>query len=150
MEVISTKAADDILARIFESSPNPSPLDQAEETLRHPKKLVYVAMSNRNFFWRAHIQKFVLDAGGVPISPFMLFDYYLVHTVPKHVVREAMNNLLARSDECWVFGRLSLGVKVQIGIAKRLSKPVQYYDISELPEAVLPISEETAEEERRD
>ncbi|MGH7910679.1 MAG: hypothetical protein ACREQM_06730 [Candidatus Dormibacteraceae bacterium] len=150
MEILSTKAADDILARIFEASPNPSPLDQAEETLRHPKKLVYVAMSNRNFFWRAHIQKFVLDAGMVPVSPFMLFDYYLVHTVPKHVVREAMNNLLARADECWVFGRISLGVKVQIGIAKRLSKPVQYYDISELPEALLPISEETAEEERRD
>jgi hypothetical protein len=150
MEILSTKAADDILARIFEASPNPSPLDQAEETLRHPKKLVYVAMSNRNFFWRAHVQKFVLDAGMVPISPFMLFDYYLIHTVPKHVVREAMNNLLARADECWVFGRISLGVKVQIGIAKRLSKPVQYYDISELPEVVLPISEETAEEERRD
>ncbi len=150
MEILSTKAADDILARIFEASPSPSPLDQAEETLRHPKRVIYVAMSNRNFYWRAHIQKFVLDAGMVPVSPFMLFDYYLVHTVPKHIVREAMNNLLARCDECWVFGRISLGVKVQVGIAKRLSKPVQYYDISELPEVVLPISEETAEEERRD
>ncbi len=150
MEILSTKAADDILARIFEASPSPSPLDQAEETLRHPKRVIYVAMSNRNFYWRSHIQKFVLDGGAVPVSPFMLFDYYLIHTVPKHIVREAMNNLLARCDECWVFGRISLGVKVQIGIAKRLSKPVQYYDISELPEAVLPISEETAEEERRD
>jgi hypothetical protein len=150
MEILSTKAADDILARIFEASPNPSPLDQAEETLRHPKRVIYVAMSNRNFYWRSHIQKFVLDSGQVPVSPFMLFDYYLIHTVPKHIVREAMNNLLARCDECWIFGRISLGVKVQIGIAKRLSKPVQYYDISELPEAVLPISEETAEEERRD
>jgi hypothetical protein len=150
MEILSTKAADDILARIFEATPSPSPLDQAEETLRHPKRVVYVAMSNRNFYWRSHIQKFVLDAGMVPVSPFMLFDYYLIHTVPKHIVREAMNNLLARCDECWIFGRISLGVKVQIGIAKRLAKPVQYYDISELPEAVLPISEETAEEERRD
>ncbi|MFZ0217024.1 MAG: hypothetical protein WAM30_13925 [Candidatus Dormiibacterota bacterium] len=150
MEILSTKAADDILARIFQPSPDPSALDQAEETLRHPKKLVYVAMSNRNFYWRAHVQKFVLDSGMVPISPFMLFDYYLLHTVPKHIVREAMNNLLARSDECWVFGRISLGVRVQIGIAKRLSRPLAYFDISDLPEAVLPISEETAEEERRD
>ena len=150
MEVLSTKAADDILARIFQPSPGPSALDQAEETLRHPKKLVYVAMSNRNFYWRSHIQKFVLDNGMVPISPFMLFDYYLLHTVPKHIVREAMNNLLAHSDECWVFGRLSLGVKVQIGIAKRLAKPLHYFDISDLPEAVMRISEETAEEERRD
>jgi hypothetical protein len=61
-----------------------------------------------------------------------------------------MNNLLAKCDECWVFGRISLGVKVQIGIAKRLNKPVRYFDISELPEAVIPISEETAQEELRD
>lgn len=150
MDSVSEKAADEILERIFQPTPKPSPMDQAEETLRHPKRLVYVAMSNRNFFWRSHIQKFILDSGMVPVSPFMLFDYYLLHTVSKATVREAMNNLLARSDEVWVFGRLSLGVQVQIGIAKRLNKPVRYYDISELPVAVLPISEETAEEEVRD
>ncbi len=150
MELVAGKAADEILERIFQSTPKPSALDQAEETLRHPKKLVYVAMSNRNFYWRAHVQKFVLDSGMVPVSPFMLFDYYLLHTVPKSTVREAMNNLLARCDECWVFGRISLGVKVQIGIAKRLNKPVRYFDISELPVTILPISEGTAQEEIRD
>ena len=150
MEVVSGRFAEDILERIFRPTTKPSALDQAEQTLRHPKRLVYVAMSNRNFYWRNHIQKFVLDSGMIPVSPFMLFDYYLLHTVPKTVVREAMNNLLARSDEIWVFGRISLGVKVQIGIAKRLSKPVRYFDISELPVAVLPISAETAEEEIRD
>lgn len=150
MEVVSGRFADDILERIFRPSTKPSALDQAEETLRHPKRLIYVAMSNRNFYWRNHIQKFVLDSGVIPVSPFMLFDYYLLHTVPKTVVRDAMNNLLARCDEVWVFGRISLGVKVQVGIAKRMSKPVRYFDISELPVAVLPISEETAEEEIRD
>ena len=150
MEVVSGRFADDILERIFQPTTKPSALDQAEDTLRHPKRLVYVAMSNRNFYWRNHIQKFVLDSGMVPVSPFMLFDYYLLHTVPKSVVREAMNNLLARCDEVWVFGRISLGVKVQIGIAKRMSKPLRYFDISELPIAVLPISAETAEEEIRD
>jgi hypothetical protein len=147
---ITGKAAEDILERIFQPTTKPSARDQAEETLRHPKRLVYVAMSNRSFYWRAHIQKFVLDSGLVPISPFMLFDYYLMHTVDKDVVREAMNNLLSRSDEVWVFGRLSLGVKVQVGIAKRLSKPIRYFDISDLPVAVMPISEETAQEELRD
>lgn len=150
MQLLSVKEAEDILERIFASSPNPSALDQAEETLRHPKRLVYAAMSNRNFYWRHHIQKFILDSSMVPVSPFMLFDYYLLHTVSKGVVREAMNNLMARCDECWVFGRISLGVKVQIGIAKRLNKPVRYFDISELPVAVIPISEGTAEEELRD
>jgi hypothetical protein len=147
---ITGKAAEDILERIFQPTTKPSARDQAEETLRHPKRLVYVAMSNRSFYWRAHIQKFVLDSGLVPVSPFMLFDYYLMHTVDKDVVREAMNNLLSRSDEVWVFGRLSLGVKVQVGIAKRLNKSVRYFDISDLPIAVMPISEETAQEELRD
>ena len=147
---IEGKAAEDILERIFQPTTKPSARDQAEETLRHPKRLVYVAMSNKVFYWRAHVQKFVLDSGLVPISPFMLFDYYLMHTVSKEVVREAMNNLLARSDEVWVFGRLSLGVKVQVGIAKRLNKPVRYFDITDLPVAVMPISEETAQEELRD
>src|SRR6266853_3964301 len=147
---LAGKVADDILERIFQPATKPSARDQAEETLRHPKRLVYVAMSNKAFYWRAHIQKFILDSGMVPVSPFMLFDYYLLHTVPKTVFREAMNNLLARCDEVWVFGRISLGVKVQIGIAKRMSKPVRYFDISELPVAVIPISAETAEEEIRD
>src|SRR5260370_23092107 len=147
---ITGKAAEDILERIFQHMTKASAMDEAEETLRHPKRLVYVAMSNKAFYWRAHIQKFVLDSGMVPVSPFMLFDYYLMHTVSKEIVREAMNNLLARSDEVWVFGRLSLGVKVQVGIAKRMNKPVPYVDISDLPVAVMPISEETAEEELRD
>jgi len=147
---ITGKAAEDILERIFAPTTKPSARDQAEETLRHPKRIVYVAMSNKSFYWRAHIHKFVLDSGLVPVSPFMLFDYYLMHTVDKEIVRVAMNNLLARSDEVWVFGRLSLGVKVQVGIAKRMSKPVRYFDISDLPVAVMPISEETAQEELRD
>src|SRR4029077_18888436 len=115
---ITGKAAEDILERIFQPMTKPSAMDQAEETLRHPKRLVYVAMSNKAFYWRAHIQKVVLDSGVVSVSLFMLFDYYLMHTVSKEIVREAMNNLLAHSDEVLVLGRLSLVVKVQVGIAK--------------------------------
>src|ERR1700740_3588792 len=141
---VAGKAAEDILERIFQPTTKPSARDQAEETLRHPKRLAYVAMSNKAFYWRAHNQKFVLDSGMVPVSPFMLFDYYLMHTVDKDVVREAMNNLISRCDEVWGFGRLRVGVKVQVGIEKRQNKPVRYFDISDLPVAVMPISEETA------
>src|SRR5260370_35235422 len=130
MEVVSGRFAEDILERIFRPTTKPSALDQAEQTLRHPRRLVYIAMSNRNFYWRNHVQKFVLDSGMVPVSPFMLFDYYLLHTVPKTVVREAMNNLLARCDEAWGFGRISLRVKGQIAIARRLTKPIRHFDIS--------------------
>ncbi len=144
------RAAEDILDRIFRRVEKPSPQAQAEEAINHPKSLVYVAMSNRSFYWRAHIQQYVLDQGSVPISPFMLFDYYLLHTVSKQVVREAMNNLIVRCDEMWVFGPISLGVKVQIGIARRVGRPVRFFDIAELPSAILPIPEERAKEEHRE
>ena len=144
------KSADEILAAIFAPVPEASPLEQLEQTLRRPKKLIYIAMSNRNFYWRMHISKFVLDQGFVPINPFMLFDYYLLHTVSKQLVREAFNNLLARCDEVWVFGTISLGVKVQVGIAKRLKRPLRFYDIADLPERVVRISEKLAQEEGRD
>src|SRR4029077_17735855 len=116
---IGVKNAEDILERIFTPTPKASPAEQAERALRRPRQLVYVGMSNRNFYWRQHVTKFVLDEGFVPITPFMLFDYYLLHTVPKETIREAFNNLIVRCDQMWIFGNMSLGVKVQIGIAKR-------------------------------
>src|SRR5260370_42428866 len=93
---ITGKAAADILERIFQPMTKPSAMDQAEETLRHPKRLVYVAMSNKAFYWRAPIQKFVLDSGLVPVSPFMLFDYYLMHTPSQENMRGAIENPPAR------------------------------------------------------
>src|SRR5260370_19223220 len=138
MATISGKAAEDILERIFQPATKPSAMDQAEETLRHPKRLVYVAMSNKAFYWRAHIQKFVLDSGMVPVSPFMLFDYYLMHTVSKDIVREAMNNLLARCAEAWVLPPLSLGLTAHVRIPKPMHTPLRYFDISDLPVTIMP------------
>src|SRR6202022_625550 len=69
---------------------------------------------------------------------------------PKQLVREAIKNLVAPCDEVWVFGPMSLGVKVQLGIAKRLKKPLRFYDIADLPEQVYRISEKLAQEEGRD
>jgi hypothetical protein len=143
----TTKNAEDILERIFTPRPKATPAEQAERALRRPRRLVYCALSNRNFYWRQHITKFVLDEGAVPICPFMLFDYYLLHTVPKETVREAFNNLIVRSDEMWVFGTMSLGVKVQVGIAKRLKKPLRFYDITDLPYRVVSVPEAMAREE---
>ena len=146
-QTTAVKNADEILERIFMPRPKATAAEQAERALRRPKKLIYCALSNRNFFWRQHVTKFVLDEGHVPICPFMLFDYYLLHTVPKETVREAINNLIVRCDEMWVFGKMSLGVKVQVGIAKRLKKAVRYYDVSELPYRPLPVSESAVSEE---
>ncbi|MBV8195310.1 MAG: hypothetical protein JOY80_07250 [Candidatus Dormibacteraeota bacterium] len=143
----AVKSAEDILERIFTPTPKASPAEQAELALRRPKQLIYCALSNRYFFWRQHITKFVLDEGHVPVVPFMLFDYYLLHTVPKETVRSACNNLIVRSDQMWVFGNLSLGVKVQIGIAKRLKKPVRFYDITDMPYRVVSVPEALLKED---
>ena len=147
---MQVKSAEQILESLFSPTPKATPVEQAERTLRRPKKVVYVAMGNRNFHWRMHVTKYVLDEGCVPVNPFMLFDYYLMHTVKKETVREAMNNLLVKCDEVWVFGKMSLGVEVQVGIAKRLKKPLRYYDIADLPERVVRISEGAAQGEPRD
>src|SRR5258706_11705253 len=95
---ITGKAAEDILERIFQPMTKPSAMDQAEETLRHPKRLVYVAMSNKAFYWRAHIHKFVLHLRFVPVSPVMLFDFYLMPTGSKGVVTEGMKQRFPRPD----------------------------------------------------
>jgi hypothetical protein len=140
-QAAAPKSAEDILERIFTPTPKASPAEQAERALRRPKQLIYCAIANRNFYWRAHVTKFVLDEGHVPIVPFMLFDYYLLHTVPKETVREAFNNLIVRCDQMWVFGTMSLGVKVQVGIAKRLKKPLRFYDITDMPYRVVNVPE---------
>ena len=141
------KNAEEILERIFTLTPKASPAEQAEKALRRPKQLIYCALSNRNFYWRQHITKFVLDEGHVPIVPFMLFDYYLLHTVPKETVREAINNLIVRCDQMWVFGNMSLGIKVQIGIAKRLKKPIRFHDLTDMPYRVVSVPEGMLREE---
>src|SRR5260370_6234407 len=70
---VSGKAAEDILERIFQPTTKPSARDQAEETLRHPKRLVYVAMSNKVFYWRADLPQLLIAPRHVPRPPFSLF-----------------------------------------------------------------------------
>src|SRR5258706_2240737 len=115
---ITGKAAEDILERIFQPMTKPSAMDQAEETLRHPKRLVYVAMSNKAFYWRAHIQKFLLHFGLVPVGPLIAFHYYLMHTRLKGSVPEGIDNLLAPCDQDLGFCRFTLAVHVADGLTK--------------------------------
>src|SRR5437764_15278259 len=53
------KSAEDILASIFSPVPEASPVEQLEQTVRRPKKVIYIAMANRNFYWRFHVLKMV-------------------------------------------------------------------------------------------
>jgi len=110
------------------------------------KNLVYTAMSKHLFYYRMHISKYVIEQHGVPLNPFMIFDYFLLDSVDRDLVREGNNNLVKRSDEVWVFGPISNGVLAEIKIANGLKKPVRYFKI-EKPNNITPISVEEVEME---
>lgn len=107
-----------------------------KDTFAHPalkvqqdKPLVYTAMSKYLFYYRMFISAFVLEKGGVPLNPFMVFDYFLLDRVDRDLVREGNNNLVKRCDEFWVFGAISNGVLAEIQIANENHKTVCYFAI---------------------
>lgn len=93
------------------------------------KPLVYTAMSKHLFYYRMFISVYVLEHGGVPLNPFMVFDYFLLDAVDRDLVREGNNNLVKRCDEVWVFGAVSNGVLAEVQIAREQGKPVRYFAI---------------------
>jgi hypothetical protein len=105
------------------------------------KKLIYTAMSKKNFFQKWRVVKFVLEKVLVPLNPFMLYDYFLVDAVNHDLVRDANHKIIDRCDELWVFGEIADGVKREIEMAKRLNKPIKYFDISKLPGGIKELSE---------
>ena len=103
-------------------------------TFSHPalsippdRPLIFTAISKHLFYYRMFVSKFVLEQGGVPLNPFMLFDYFMLDTVDRDVVRQANNAAVARSDELWVFGPVSDGVLAEITQTKSAGKPVRYF-----------------------
>jgi len=113
-------------------------------------KLIYTALSKKNFFQRNRISKFVLEKNFIPLNPFMLFGYYLGDSVDHDLVRQSNNKLVEKSDELWVFGEISDGVEREIDIAKKLNKKIRYFDISGLPEEIKEIREEEIVKEEGD
>ncbi len=105
--------------------------DFAHRALELPndKKVVFTALSKKFFYFRYHVVKFVLEQGCVPVNPFTSFDYFLLDTLPRDVVRVANNTLVNRADELWVFGDVSDGVLAEIKQVKEQGKPVRYFKI---------------------
>lgn len=101
-------------------------------TLAGKQDLVYTAMSKHIFYYRMFISKFVLEQGKVPLNPFMLFDYFLLDSVDRDLVRDANNSVVNRADEIWVFGPISNGVLAEIKIAQAMNKPIRYFKIGKL------------------
>lgn len=123
------------------------PFDHESLKLDGNKRLIYTAMSKHLFYYRMHISKFVLENGGVPLNPFMIFDYFLLDTVNRDLVREGNNNLVKRADELWVFGKVSNGVLAEIKIAKKMHKSVMYFKIEKPHRIISAVVEEVEMEE---
>lgn len=115
-------------------------------SLEGSKQLVYTALSKHYFYYRMHISRYVLERGKVPLNPFMLFDYFLLDSVERDLVRDANNSVVLRSDEVWVFGPISNGVLAEIVLAKKANKIISYFKI-EKPHRFTPILEEDIEME---
>src|ERR1700722_1523275 len=91
-------------------------------SLNGSKPLVYTAMSKHYFYFRMHISRYVLEQGKVPLNPFMLFDYFLLDSVERDLVRDANNSVVLRADQIWVFGPISNGVLAEILLARKANK----------------------------
>lgn len=110
------------------------------------KPLVYTAMSKHYFYFRMHISRYVLEQGKVPLNPFMLFDYFLLDSVDRDLVRDANNSVLLRADQIWVFGPISNGVLAEILLGQKTNKPISYFKI-EKSYQIVPVAEENMEME---
>jgi len=53
----------------------------------------------------------------------------LLDTVERDSLLSANNELIRRSDELWVFGPISDGVRCEIELAESLNKKIKYYEI---------------------
>lgn len=122
-----------------------------EKSFTHPalnvqkdKPLIYTAMSKHLFYYRMYISAYVLKNGGVPLNPFMIFDYFLLDAVDHDLVREGNNNLVKRCDELWVFGAVSNGVLAEIQIAHEQHKTIRYFAIKK-PHKIIEVTKDKVE-----
>lgn len=94
-------------------------------------KVVFAAMSKRNFFLREHIIKHILEQGYTPTCAFMMFSYYLLDTVDRQALISANNGLIKKSDELWVYGSASDGVFEEMKLARTLRLPLRFFKIKQ-------------------
>jgi hypothetical protein len=109
------------------------------DKLRKKLRIVFLAYSKKNFYWRQHLQKITLEMGCVPLNPFMTFDYFLLDSLPRDKVRLGNNNFIMAANELWVIGDISDGVAAEIKLAEELNKKTRYFSVDGLPEKLIEV-----------
>jgi hypothetical protein len=84
------------------------------------RPLIFTALSKHNFYFKEQICKYVFENGGIPISAFMAFGYFLWDLVSRKETIYGGNRLIEICDQLWVFGNISPGVAAEIKTAKKI------------------------------
>ena len=109
-------------------------------------KLIFTAMSKKNFFQKWRVVKFILNKEMVPLNPFMLFDYFMADSVDHDLVRKANHKTIEKCDELWVFGEtIADGVLFEALYARRQNKPVGFFTVDSRAEFIKEASVEQLE-----
>ncbi len=117
-------------------------MDRFSGELMKDKKMVYVAFAKENLCHRNIIQKHVLESDCVPICGMINFETLFYNDmINRDLIRNANNNYIKRSDETWVYGKISDGVQAEIDLTKTLNKPVRFFDISGAPAEIKEVDE---------
>jgi hypothetical protein len=102
--------------------------EHSARKLENKRRLVYTAVTKHFSYFKDHINKFVIEEGYAPISPWGV-PYFLLDTVERDALRETNNTYVIKADEVWVFGPISDGVLAEILLAKETNKKTRYFRI---------------------
>jgi len=112
---------------------------------------VFTSIPAKFFYSRGDVSAFVLSKNKIPVNPYMNFDYNLMNSVSKQVVRIANNNLIKLAKQVWIFsedfGNLTDGVLFEIIHALKLKKKIKFFklpfcrEIKIDPKSILKINE---------
>jgi predicted CoA-binding protein len=92
------------------------------------KKTVAIGLSRKNFSQRIKVTKFVIGQGYIPIYPGIAQDWWPVER-KKNELKNDIEDIIKRADEFWVFGIISEELLTNIKLAKKLRKPIRYFEL---------------------
>lgn len=109
---------------------------EKEERMSRSRKIVYVCSplsGDIEFNTQAarKYSRFVVDSGGIPITPHLLFPQFMDDSDPDERELAIFMDLilLNRCSELWVFGsRISSGMEKEIRKARQRKMKIRYFD----------------------
>lgn len=90
---------------------------------------IYSGDITANFDDARRYSRLAVEQGVIPIAPHLLFPVFMDEKTERDIAMYMDEVLISRVDELWVFGNeLSSGMKVEVEAAKKLKKPIRYFN----------------------